>query len=173
MNSANAKGFTLVELMTALSISSLLTLIAIPSLLALNQKVRADSNIRLIQNTLAFARNSAINYGTRVTVCPISSGECSSDWSIGLTVFIDSGQKNVIDGNDVLLRETNEFNEKDIIQYNRKSIRFQPDGLASGTNGTLVYCPDDINSPYSAAVIVNQAGRMRFSKKKTIVCKPE
>ncbi|PKH31839.1 GspH/FimT family pseudopilin [Shewanella sp. ALD9] len=169
----NAKGFNLIELMTTLSIFSLLTLIALPSMLAINQNVRANSNIRLIQNTLSFARNTAINYGTRVTVCPISSGKCNTDWSIGLTVFIDSGQKNVIDGNDILLRETNEFNENDIIQYNRKSIRFQPDGLASGTNGTLVYCPDDINNQYSKAVIINQAGRIRFSKKKNIVCKPE
>jgi type IV fimbrial biogenesis protein FimT len=113
----------------------------------------------------------AISYSSRVTICPLVDNLCSSDWSIGLSVFIDHGQKNQLDASDRLLQQTSPFHENDYIDYNRPAIRFQPDGLASGTNGTLTYCPGAVDSPYSKAVIVNQAGRARMSKKKTIVCK--
>jgi type IV fimbrial biogenesis protein FimT len=96
---------------------------------------------------------------------------CSEDWSLGLSVFIDQGEKNQLDANDQLLQQTSPFNENDYIRYNRPAIRFQPDGLASGTNGTLTYCPGKVDSEYAKAVIVNQAGRVRISKKKNITCK--
>ena len=87
-------------------------------------------------------------------------------------MIIDRGKKNQLDASDSLLQQTSAFNQNDFVGYNRPAVRFQPDGLASGTNGTLTYCPSAIDSEYSKAVIVNQAGRARMSKKKNIKCKP-
>ncbi|WP_137222212.1 GspH/FimT family protein [Shewanella sp. MEBiC00475] len=165
------KGFNLIEVIITTMIAALLYLIAIPSFKDLNEQIRANSNIKVIQQTILLGRNMAISYGSRVTVCPLANNLCSSDWSIGLSVFIDHGQKNQLDGNDHLLQQTDSFHEDDHINYNRPAIRFQPDGLASGTNGTLTYCPGKVDSQYSKAVIVNQAGRARMSKKKNIKCK--
>ncbi|QYJ88989.1 GspH/FimT family pseudopilin [Shewanella halotolerans] len=163
-------GFTLIELMVTLTVATILLSVGLPSLTDLYQAYRADSAIRLIQQTLQFARNSAINYGVWVTVCPVKDNQCANDWHLGLSVFTDSGTSNQLDGTDKLLIQTGSFDSGDFVYYNRASARFQPDGLASGSNGTLRYCPGSANSPYSKAVIVNQAGRIRFSKEKNISC---
>ncbi|MCL1056986.1 GspH/FimT family pseudopilin [Shewanella gelidimarina] len=163
-------GFSLVELMVTLTVATILMSITLPNLSSLYEAQRANSSIRVIQQTLQYGRNAAISYGVRVTVCPVKDNQCDSDWRNGLTVFTDTGDKNQLDGNDAVLLQTASFNSKDIVSYNRSAVRFQPDGLASGTNGTLRYCPGSASSPYSKAVIVNQAGRVRFSKMKNINC---
>ncbi len=164
-------GFSLVELMTTLVISSALFTISLPHFNSIILHTRADANIRVIQQSLQLARNIAINYGAPITVCPIAENKCNRDWQQGYVIFIDSGERNKIDGKDRIVKVVDAFNNQDIVQYNRLSVRFQPTGFASGTNGTLTYCPKEHSSPYSKAVVVNQAGRIRFSKKQNISCK--
>lgn len=163
-------GFTLIELMITIAIASILLTIGLPQLTELHQAYRADSAIKVIQQTLQYARNTAISYGLRVTVCPLKDNQCTNDWHLGLVVFTDSGVSNQIDGNDKLLLQTGSFDSNDLMFYNRSAARFQPDGLASGSNGTFKYCPGSADSPYSKAVIINQAGRVRFSTEKNIDC---
>ncbi|ABV86421.1 GspH/FimT family pseudopilin [Shewanella pealeana] len=163
-------GFTLIELMVTLVVATILIVIAVPSFTIFYAQARADSNIRKIQQSIQLARNHAVSYGSRVTVCPITAQGCSENWRNNITVFSDSGQPNLIDGNDRVIYQVGPFNTKDYVGYNRPAIRFLPDGLASGTNGTLSYCPDTINNSESRAVIVSQSGRVRFSQKNDISC---
>ncbi|MGI2093128.1 GspH/FimT family pseudopilin [Shewanella oncorhynchi] len=169
MNS-HRKGFSLIELMTSLSILTILLTGGIPSLTDVYTQYRADSSIRIIQQTLQFARNQAITLNRTVTTCAVIDEKCVQNWQVGLTVFIDTNSNNQLDDSDKKLYITNAFDSKDIVKYNRTAIRFQPDGLASSTNGTLKYCPSSATSPYSRAVIVNQAGRVRLSKNSNINC---
>ncbi|WP_428848369.1 GspH/FimT family pseudopilin [Shewanella electrodiphila] len=164
-------GFNLVELMTTVTVASILMAIGLPSLKSLQLQIRAKSNISTIQHSLQFARNMAINYGSRVTVCPLNDGKCHKDWQAGYVIFLDSGTSNQFDIGDQVLKQISPFDSNDIVQYNRLAVRFLPDGLASGTNGTLTYCPEIHTSIYSKAVIVNQAGRVRYSTQKQIMCK--
>ncbi|WP_076542948.1 GspH/FimT family pseudopilin [Shewanella sp. UCD-KL21] len=164
------RGFTLVELMTTVTVASILLAIGVPALKSVQLQIRAKSNISTIQHSLQFARNMAINYGVRVTVCPLNDGKCSTDWQAGYAIFLDTGKSNQLDAEDTILKQINPFHGDDIIQYNRKAVRFLPDGLASGTNGTLTYCPEVNDSPYSQAIVINQAGRARYSTKKNIQC---
>lgn len=171
MKNIHDRGFNLIEILTTITIMGLFTVMALPSFKALIQQLRVDSNLRTIKQSVAFARNMAINYGARVTMCPLKQDKCAKEWQNGFTIFIDKGKSNQLDANDTLLLSISQFHQEDIIQYNRKAIRFQPDGLASGTNGTLTYCPEDYTSPYSQALVINQAGKARYSTKKTITCK--
>ncbi len=164
-------GFTLIELMITLVVSTVLISIVVPNFNSLYEYYRADSSIRVIQQTLQMARNTAISYGIRVTTCPIVENKCNESWGLGLTVFTDSGERNTIDGTDLIIYQTSPFKDEDTVIYNRAAVRFQPDGLASGTNGTFKYCPTTLDSQYSRAVVINQAGRVRFSTKKGISCK--
>ncbi|MCU8002453.1 MULTISPECIES: GspH/FimT family pseudopilin [unclassified Shewanella] len=169
MNS-HRKGFSLIELITTISISTILLTVGAPSLTDLSDQIRADTNIKTIQQTLQFARNTAVSYGYRVTVCPLVNGKCTQDWQKGLTIFIDTGVVESFDANDKIIRVIDEFDSKDFLTYNKSSIKFQPDGLASGSNGTFKYCPRTIDSKNSRAIVVNQAGRVRLSTAKNINC---
>lgn len=164
-------GFSLIELFTTLSISTLLLTIGAPAYTDITDHFRADSNIKTVQQTFAFARNTAINYGYRVTACPLVNGQCTDNWQQGISVFTDSGAAETLDLNDKVIMIIDEFDNKDFIKYNRNSVRFQPDGLASGSNGTFKYCPRTLDNKNSKAIVVNQAGRVRLSTAKNIDCK--
>ncbi|KPZ69026.1 Type II transport protein GspH [Shewanella sp. P1-14-1] len=166
-------GFSLVELIVTLSISAILTSFSLPYFEVIIEQSRSESSIRSIQQLIQLARNHAITFGTRVTVCPLVNSQCNWDWQSGFSVFTDGGKRNELGSEDELLYVMGPFNSNDIVYYNRNAIRFQPDGLASGTNGTFRYCPNTYNSPYSKAVIINQSGRIRFSRQKNIECQQD
>ncbi|MBR9726699.1 GspH/FimT family pseudopilin [Shewanella intestini] len=163
-------GFSLIELMATLFISTALTLTALPSLLAIKHQYRSLMAAHSILQFIQFSRNHALSYGRNVTVCPLSNNQCDNNWQAGMSAFFDSGTRNKLDGDDQLISILPAFNSQDIAYYNRKAIRFQIDGFASGTNGTFRYCPQSTSNRYSRAVIVNQAGRIRFSTNQNITC---
>lgn len=163
-------GLTLVELVVTLVIATILIGFGVPSSKSLYEHTRADSQIRKLQQSLTYARNQAISYGAKVTMCPLQNGRCHKDWQNGYSIFLDSFPTSSFDSNDTLIFKSQAFTEEDTVIYNRLAIRFQPEGLASGTNGTLKYCPGNASSEYSRAVIISQSGRVRYSKDKAIVC---
>ena len=166
----HSQGFTLVEVLITLSVMSILLGIAAPQINASYQYYRADKAIRTIQQTLLYARNYAISFGKNVTICPNKNNNCTNDWLQGITVFTDENKSNSIDDNDIIIQEITHFSEQDAINFNREYIRFQANGSAAGSNGTLIYCPGQIDSPYSKAIVINRSGRVRFSQDKMINC---
>ena len=164
-------GFSLLELMIALLLLAVLVAIGAPSLNSLYEGYRAQTGIKQVQQLLQFARNQAISYGVRVSVCALKDGRCEADaWQQGVTVFSDGNGNHVLDEDDKLLYQTGAFNSKDILKCNREAIRFMPDGLATGTNATFTYCPGRVDSPQSRALVINSAGRVRHSQDENIQC---
>ncbi|QSX41653.1 GspH/FimT family pseudopilin [Shewanella cyperi] len=157
------QGFTLVELMVSVLITSVIAAIALPSLSNWYQASRANANIEALASLAKLARNHAVSYGVRVTICPLASGKCSNDWRAELTAFTDQGSTNELDGTDVILSRLPAVEDGDSRNYSRTSLRFLSDGLASGANGTLKFCPQKPDSPFAKALIINNAGRIRKS----------
>lgn len=162
-------GFTLIELLVTIVLTAILVGVAAPSLSRSYDHYRAQTSIDTFRQYLAAARNQAISYGSRITVCPLKSTRCVNDWSLGLTMFIDRGASNELDGDDRIIQESSPFNSKDTATYSRRAIRFLPTGLASGTNGTFRYCPSAPDSAESMALVVNNAGRTRI-REDAITC---
>ncbi|MCL1079514.1 GspH/FimT family pseudopilin [Parashewanella spongiae] len=168
------KGFTLIELMVTISIAAILLTVGAPSLNSLYQNTRADSGIKQIHQALYFARSHAISLGQNITVCPKNGSQCNNgknNWKNGMIVFIDSDRNDVPDTPQSILIHVSAFHDKDIVQFNRAiSIKFQPDGTTFGAAGTLTYCPDEADNESSKAVIINFAGRIRYSQDAVITC---
>jgi type IV fimbrial biogenesis protein FimT len=162
------KGFTFVELLTAIAITSLLASIAIPNMSDFIVKLRVNNEISTLKRLLFVTRNSAINSGQRVILCPLTDGgTCTTDWGNSLSVFIDTNNNKRYDSanNEVLLVKKPAIKDGDILIYgkNRTKITYKPSGHLSGlSNGTLRYCPLN-NQDKSRGIVIARSGRIYAS----------
>lgn len=85
---SSAQGFTLVELIVAISIAAILLAIAVPSYSSsqLNSQLRVSANDLI--GSINLARSEAIKRGTTVTLCASADGEsCGGEWHEGWLVL--------------------------------------------------------------------------------------
>lgn len=93
MNTMGTRGFTLLELLVTIAVSTILLTIGIPSFLrtvAENHRVSYSADV---YNALNFARSEAIAHNTNVIVCKSKnekSCSASGKWSDGWIVFTSS-----------------------------------------------------------------------------------
>jgi len=157
-------GMTLIELMVGISITSILTSIALPNFNEFIVQLRVDNEISRLGRLLLVARNHSINSGENVIICPLeNSSECSTSWHEELSVFIDSnGNKkfDLADG-ELLITTKSAIKSDDILIYgkNRNKITYQPTGHLFGlSNGTLRYCPKEYEEK-SRGIVIARSGR--------------
>jgi prepilin-type N-terminal cleavage/methylation domain-containing protein len=84
-----SKGFSLIELMVAISISAILVGLAVPEFNRLIRRNSVEASTNLLQSSFAFARSEAIKRATNVSVVPnVANG---SNWPAGWQVILDNG----------------------------------------------------------------------------------
>ena len=105
----HARGFTLIEVMTALMVLGILFAVAIPNFREMTRSNRVAGAQNDLVTALAVARNEAIHQSTTVAVCASANGTtCSglTDWTSGWIVFTDStGTAGTLDGSDAPLQK--------------------------------------------------------------------
>ncbi len=86
-------GFSLIELIVALSIIAILMTTAVPSFFAMIQRDQLTTQANDFISTLSFARAEAASRGTRIVVCksaaPHSTCAGAGSWEQGWVVFTD------------------------------------------------------------------------------------
>src|SRR5436309_3565173 len=98
------RGFTLLELMTALTVLAILVGIATPSFRQFSANSRTVASANSLANALAVGRSEALRRGSPVAICASLDGiACNTtNWSQGWLVFTDgSGTKGVLDSTDL------------------------------------------------------------------------
>lgn len=158
----NLNGFTLIELMVTVSVAAILLAIAVPSLNTVYETSRGTTAISNIENSVAFARNQAISFGRKVTICPGTGTSCSGNWINGYLIFIDDdGDKKADNGTSVLKKEQS-LNTKDFITVSVTGpITFNTDGmLASVSAISIHYCPAKKSSEYSKGISISPSGKI-------------
>lgn len=84
----NLSGFSLIELLTLISIVAILAAIALPNFSATIKSERDTSQINALLDGLSLARSEAIKYGQPVTICPGNTNACTdNNWADGWIVF--------------------------------------------------------------------------------------
>lgn len=101
-------GFSLMELITALTVLGILLALAGPGFANFVDGSRLSGSARDLVVDFALARNEAVMRGQRVTVCTSDDGaSCANDsWNNGRVVFIDNGVVGTVDGGDLILSTT-------------------------------------------------------------------
>ncbi|MGI2109549.1 GspH/FimT family pseudopilin [Shewanella frigidimarina] len=158
-------GFTLIEVMVTVTIAAILMTVAVPSFKSLYEGIRARSAISTIDSSFVFARSQAVSYGSRVSICPMVSTTCGSNWAQGFSIFIDNGTLGTMDTTngiaDVVLRKVDAFNSNDFIKSDLSRYSFNPDGMGTnGGSGVFRYCPGKVTSSSSEALNINSSGRI-------------
>jgi type IV fimbrial biogenesis protein FimT len=169
ISNPSIKGFTLIELMVSVSVTSILAAIAVPNFSAFLSQMRVDNEISVLHRLLFTARNAAINNALPVTICPLNDdNQCTTQWQNEISVFIDLNNNNTYDpiNSEILLRTKSAIRDDDKLQYGlwRSRIIYAPTGRTAGwgSNGTFKYCPKGYPEQ-SRAIRIATSGRLYIS----------
>lgn len=139
------RGFTLVELITAIAIFIILTAVGIPGYISYVRNGQLSNVSTTLFSDLMYARSEAMKRKINVVVCrsanptaasPACGGGTAGDWSTGWFVFADvGGTSGAFDnGTDLLLRVSNpSMNTIKVTSNNNAATR-----ITYGGDGALV-----------------------------------
>ena len=174
-------GFSLIELMTALSVTTVLLTVGVPNLrdFVLNQ--RRTAAINELITAIQMARGEAYKRGQTVTICPsadptAAAPVCSttgSDWTKGWLMYANLDESMAgtepDPGETVIKASTNDYSAVSIGASfsggaGNVSMSLRRFGAAS-TNGTVTFCDSRgaSNASERRAIIVSPTGRPRTS----------
>lgn len=132
------RGFTLVELMVAITVLGITLAMAVPSFQGLINGNRLVTHSNEMVASLQVARSEAIRRNARVEVCASSDGSsCDSSaatWSQWLVVVVSSAE--VLRVNAV--RSSVQVTPSAALSDNGNAVVFSPDGLARDATGALL-----------------------------------
>lgn len=158
------RGFTLLELMVALTVAAILLTVAVP---AFNNIIQSNA-VTVARNSLigalSFTRSEAVKQGRDVILCKSADGlSCSTtgDWSQGWIVYARESGSTVI-SIDNLLRVQTALDQPITITGNShvaNDIEYDAMGFAYGENGTLTIKRADGSE--AVAIIISNVGRVR------------
>ncbi|EKD53865.1 MAG: type 4 fimbrial biogenesis protein FimT [uncultured bacterium] len=150
-------GFSLLELLIALTILAILTAIAIPALNLFKEYAEEDTLHSQLLRAIHLARTEAIARNTHVLLCGSSDHHtCVSQWNNAWLI-------STIDGHMIYLFQNLMMNGTlhwRAFPLNHTSLEFLPSGLPNAENGTFWFCHEKTNHAVFA-IVLNQSGRVR------------
>lgn len=165
-----AHGISLIEMLTAVMVASILSTMALPTMITLVRDNRATAAINGIIGQVQYTRSTAITARRTVTLCPGRPPDCGlrDTWHLGSFVFIDYNKNGRRDSNDQVLRafgpaaKEGEFTWRSF--RNRKSLSINGTGLTNWQNGSFRYCPENGDPRYARQAILNAQARVRYAR---------
>ncbi|WP_411685706.1 GspH/FimT family pseudopilin [Aeromonas caviae] len=165
------KGFTLLELMIAVSLGVILLGIGAPAMSSLLNENTLKFESQTILKYLRFARSQAIDNQQSVTACLADANDnCVTANPTQFLVFVDDNGNDVFNNGEQLLARSHTFpanftaaNKSS--DSSRLSTVFSPDGTSLVTNTTLNLC-----SPGNAQInlVIASSGRSSQSTQANI-----
>jgi len=158
------QGWTIIELLMVLAITSLLVGMAVPPFTAMLDNYRASSKLNQIYHLFNYSRQQAVIHGQFVTVCPSRNRrQCIGDWTAPIIAFIDSNTDEEINGDDRLLRELAFAGGSQGIEFRASSrkqfLQFKASGVSNGIAGSLMIC-EKSHSLYKNKLVLSLTGRI-------------
>jgi len=164
-----SRGFSLIQLISILGIFASSLSLAIPRWTGLIQSNNVQSSRAEMMTLLNYSRSKAVLMGKPVTLCPTSDQEnCNNDftlWHEGYMVFSDRNGNRSRDSGEPIL-QLSKLQHKGIKIHSstgRRSIRFDTDGSAWGSNLTLRFCTTN-RIQNNRSILLYGTGRPRFSR---------
>jgi type IV fimbrial biogenesis protein FimT len=168
-------GFTLVELMVAVSILAVLTTLALPDLRQFVVSNRLSSDVNGFVGLINYARSEAIVRNQDVIICPRSNGgiTCASDASWGayeIQVFVDVNGNGERNAGELLLKTvpaTDTMETQRVIKRDGGvgRIRFSAAGFSQTAHRFDINAVGDaaFELKYGRSVCISRPGRVRVA----------
>jgi type IV fimbrial biogenesis protein FimT len=159
-------GFTLLNLLLALTVSSVLATSGIPTIFDSYYYYRANTHYNELFTLIQFTRLQAVNYHSPTLLCPtIDNINCINDWSQTLMIFVDFNDDKIKNASEELLRITTKLNIDETIKWNaygsKTYLGFKADGSTSDQNGRLSYCLTQGQKLHVHQIVISKTGRAR------------
>ena len=163
LGEAKNQGFTLVEMMTALVVGTILLSLGIPSLMKWVDRMQVLAETTELLESFALARQYAINAKTHVTVCgSLNGSECDGGWEKGFLVFVHGGAENeFINRTATPLLYHYQTGDTFTTHGNISRFTFRPSGLLKGRSGSILFCPKASEVTDFRRIVVSRGGRIR------------
>jgi type IV fimbrial biogenesis protein FimT len=164
----HGSGFTLIELITTITIGAILLAIGVPSFKFVTSANRASSEINALLGDMQFARGEAIKEGLTVTICAAANGAppClgTTAWQNGWIVFSDIAGTGVFGGTDVQLKMQKTFSSTDTLTADNAitSVTFSREGFTSSLPGPVIFRlqTNPVNANYTRCLSATIVGAL-------------
>lgn len=163
-----AQGFTLVELVVAITVAAILTAVAIPSYNKFVLDAQRTAVVNDLLTSFQVARSEAVRRGREIGMCASADGtSCSSDndWARGWMVFVNLNPASPcspsVEAGEEVVRIVSLPPGPVAVRSNRGRYCFQAFSR-SNTNGTVTVC-DKRGAASARAVITALSGTVRVS----------
>ena len=166
MNRKTTSGMTIIELLIAIAIFSILAAIAVPNIKSFMRNTHMTSSTNDLVTALNLARSEAVKRAQSVKAC-ISNGaqdDCdtgTSNWENGWLVFVDLDNDDVIDAGETVLRSASGPGGDITIRSPQFSstISFNRDGSANSI-GSFKICNDLANASTARGINISLTGNI-------------
>jgi type IV fimbrial biogenesis protein FimT len=165
-----SRGFSLIELITTLTVAGVSLAILLPSWSGLSGRSQITATANQLLNHLRYARNEAVTRNTSVGLCPSADGaSCSGNprgWQDGFLVFVDADRNRSRSADEPLLRvqQPQRTGLRLFSTSGRPAVVFRGDGAAWGSNTTFSVCLGDEQAARRAVVLYG-SGRARVDRR--------
>ncbi len=158
-------GFTLLELMIAITILAIGLTLAVPSI----QTISANNQVSVANNSIVtgfnLARSEAVTRANNVVICPSSDGDACEDdnWDKGWIVFDDAdGGGNMIEA-EVIRRS---FRKSDVTRAGLSgNVVFKPDGTLTAAVAPITICHDPEVTKKCRLITISRFGLITSQEK--------
>ncbi len=169
---SRSSGFTLVEMLVAISIAAILLAVAVPSFQGLIKRNATENLQSRLASALTAARSEAASRNIVTTICSSDDGAtCVADkWSSGWILFTDLDADATKDNNEEILQTFQNKNGYFIAFKNEAnndidSISFTSQGfIRNDTRAYASICDPDKKSDYTRGLSIERSGRVMKAK---------
>lgn len=163
------KGFTLIEVLIAVTLLGILSMIAIPSFISISQSNQSAGSTNAILSAFYYAKQEAISKRRSVSLCGSDNKtSCNNltDWSKGFIVFNDPNKNGTLDAGEVILQIFADSKPNLELTANQKTFYFNFSGATNLTSDfTLTFKMDNCKSANNKLMTVKTFGRMTVENK--------
>lgn len=156
-------GFTLIELVTTVTVLAIVVTVAVPSFNGLVVRNDRAALANSYFGLFAYARYRATTTRQITTICPLGAdNHCVDDWDKPVAVFPDDDRNGSPDDRPVWRRLPTPPETFHVFSRTggRGYFRYDSTGMTYGLTGSLVLCPVDAPHASPSYIAVNRGGRL-------------